>query len=119
MRSAITRGTPGGHRRALTAALAAAAITCTSAIAACGSSSNPNFAQASAGSSLSASLVRFSAYMRSHGVPGFPDPSTTHGPNSFGIDGHNFNLPANLNSQSPAYESADTTCRHLIGGRSG
>jgi hypothetical protein len=57
--------------------------------------------------------------MRSHAVPDFPDPSTRQGPNAFGIDGYNFNLPANLNPQSPAYESADKACGHLINAGSG
>jgi hypothetical protein len=57
--------------------------------------------------------------MRSHGVPGFPDPSTTETPNGFGIDGYNFNLPANLNTQSPAYQSANKACQPLISGASG
>jgi len=57
--------------------------------------------------------------MRSHGVSGFPDPSTTQGPNSMGIDGYNFNLPSNLNLQSPAVESAQKTCGSLINGGGG
>ena len=48
--------------------------------------------------------------MRNHGVTGFPDPSTTETPNSFGIDGYNFDLPTNMDTQSPAYESAATLC---------
>lgn len=36
-----------------------------------------------------------------------------------GIDGYNFNLPANLNLQSPAYESAQKACAGLIGAGSG
>ena len=57
--------------------------------------------------------------MRSHGVSGFPDPSTKQGPNGFGIDGYNFNLPANMNTQAPAYESANKVCGQLIGAGSG
>jgi hypothetical protein len=57
--------------------------------------------------------------MRSHRVSGFPDPSTSQGPNSFGIDGYNFNLPANMNTQSPAYESASKACGQLVGAGSG
>jgi len=49
-------------------------------------------------------------------VPDFPDPSTSETPNSFGIDGYHFDLPANLNPQSPAYESASRACGKLIGG---
>ena len=92
---------------------------CALAIVACGSAN-----KAKTGSSdvpgPSRSLVKFSACMRSHGVSGFPDPSTSQGPNSFGIDGYDFNLPANLSTQSPAYKSADKTCSQpLIGAGSG
>jgi hypothetical protein len=53
--------------------------------------------------------------MRSNGVPSFPDPSTAQGGNGFGVDGYSFNLPANLSTSSPAYESAQKTCGPLIG----
>jgi hypothetical protein len=99
--------------------LVVAAISFTIAITSCGSSSNPSGAQTGTGSGLSASLVRFSACMRSHGVPGFPDPSTTQGPNSMGIDGYDFNLPAGVSLQSPAAETANKTCGHMIGGGGG
>jgi hypothetical protein len=92
-----------------------AVICSTLALAACGSSKKPS----SANTGASASLVKYSECMRSHSVPDFPDPSTTETPNSFGIDGYNFNLPSNLNPQSPAYESADKTCQPLIGAGSG
>ena len=81
-------------------------------IAACGSSTKPS---ATAGSSTIATLDRYAACMRNHGVSGFPDPSTTETPNSFGIDGYNFDLPSMMNTQSPAYESADKTCQSALG----
>ena len=84
------------------------------AIAACGSSSTSTTAGPRGGSGVSAPLVKYSACVRSHGVPRFPDPSTTQGPNSFGIDGYNFNLPSNLNPQSPAYKTARAICGHLL-----
>jgi hypothetical protein len=60
--------------------------------------------------------MKYSACMRSHGVPSFPDPSTNAtGDNSFGIDGYAFNLPASLNTQSPAYQTADKQCGKAIG----
>jgi hypothetical protein len=103
------------YRRFVTAALAAG---CAVLIAACGSSSNAT--SVSAGdSSQPPLLVKFSACMRAHGVPDFPDPSTTETPNSFGIDGYNFDLPAGLDTQSPAYESADKICQPRTGGGGG
>jgi hypothetical protein len=101
------------YRRFVTGALAAG---CAVVIAACGSSSKSS----TNGPSQAPSLVKFSACMRSHGVPSFPDPSTgPEGPNAFGIDGYIFNLPADVNTQSPAYESADTICGKLLAGGGG
>jgi hypothetical protein len=95
---------------------AAAAISCALLLAACGSSS-PGSGQTGTNASHAASLTKYSACMRSHGVPSFPDPSTRQsGDDSFGIDGYNFNLPADVNTQSPAYQSADKACQSLIAG---
>ncbi|HUA46635.1 MAG TPA: hypothetical protein VMA77_15495 [Solirubrobacteraceae bacterium] len=94
---------------------AAVAIGCALLLAACGST-GPSSAQTSTNATNAALLVKYAGCMRAHGVPGFPDPSTSQdGDNSFGVDGYNFNLPANLNTQSPAYESADKACDRLIG----
>jgi hypothetical protein len=81
-------------------------------VAACGSSSEPS---ATAGSSAIAMLDRYAVCMRDHDVSGFPDPSTPETPNSFGIDGYNFDLPSTMSTQSPAYESADKTCQSALG----
>jgi len=95
--------------------LIGAVIWCTVALAACGST-GPSSAQTSTNATNAALLVKYSACLRSHGVPNFPDPSTSQrGDNSFGVDGYNFNLPANLNTQSPAYQSAEKACQGLIG----
>jgi hypothetical protein len=94
--------------------LVSAAIGCTIAIAACGSSSPSS--TGTAGSSTIARLDKYAACMRDHRVSGFPDPSTTETPNSFGIDGYNFDLPSTMNTQSPAYQSADKTCQRVLGG---
>jgi hypothetical protein len=97
-----------------------AVALCAWAIAACGSGgANENAAQTATGASQSASLVRYSECMRSHGVTGFPDPSTTQGPNAMGIDGFNFNLPAGMNLQTPVAESAQKVCSGLIAGSGG
>jgi len=94
-----------GRRRFLGIALSAA--ICAIVIAACGSSSKPS---TTGGSGTIAMLDKYAACMRDHGVSGFPDPSNSETPNSFGIDGYNFDLP-----QSPAYESADKTCQSVLG----
>ena len=86
-------------------------------VAACGSSNGSS--AAGTGATVEKSLVRYSECMRSHGVPDFPDPGTTQGPNAFGMDGYTFNLPANLNTQSPAYQGADKACGRTVPGASG
>jgi hypothetical protein len=103
-------------RRQLTIAIVAA--ICSTVIAACGSSS-PGSTGTAAGSSTVAMLDKYAACMRSHAVSGFPDPSTTESPNGFGIDGYNFDLPSTMNTQSPAYESANKTCQSVLGSGTG
>jgi hypothetical protein len=93
-------------------AIGIVAAICATVVAACGSSSKPS---AGAGSSTIAMLDRYSACMRDHGVSSFPDPSTTETPNSFGIDGYNFDLASTMNTQSPAYTSADKACQSVLG----
>lgn len=44
--------------------------------------------------------------MRSHGVPDFPDPSTS--------SGTHISPSAGFNPQSPAFQSAMQTCKHLL-----
>jgi hypothetical protein len=91
------------------------AALCILAIAACGSSNKSG----SSGASRANTMVNYSRCMRAHGVTGFPDPSNTQGPNAFGIDGYNFNLPATLNTQSPAYVSANQRCQKVISSATG
>jgi hypothetical protein len=83
-----------------TGAIAAAVL-----IAACGSnSSGPS---TSAGpptqAQVQGDMVRFADCMRSHGVPNFPDPTTS--PRDF---------KQAFNSKSPAFLSGATTCQHLL-----
>lgn len=108
-------GVPVRSRSKHRLSVVCAAICCTLAVAACGSSSKPK----SASTGGAGSMLKLSECMRSHGVSGFPDPSTSQGQNAIGIDGYNFNLPSSLNPQSPAFESAQKTCGNLIAGGSG
>jgi hypothetical protein len=77
---------------------------------ACGGSSSPGAAVGgSPGNSASASAVAYSACMRSHGVPNYPDP---------GGDG---NLPKgtaqDFGVSSSQYQAAERACRHLLPNR--
>jgi hypothetical protein len=94
--------------------IALTAAICAIVIAACGTSS-PSSTGTEAGSSTIAMLDKYAACMHDHAVSGFPDPSTTETPNSFGVDGYNFDLPSTMDTQSPAYESAGKDCGKLIG----
>jgi hypothetical protein len=87
------------------ASIAVAAATCGLALASCGSSSKPGTPSASNGY---ADFLNFSKCMRSHGVTGFPDPSA-HG----GIE---LTPGSGLNPQSPAFQSAQQSCKHLLPG---
>ena len=57
-----------------------------------------------------AASLAYSHCMRSHGVPSFPDPRQVGG--AIQISGSR----SGMNPQSPAFESAQQSCRHLLPG---
>lgn len=77
-------------------------------LAGCGSSTHT---ATGAGPPTRADGLRFAACMRSHGVTGFPDPNAGHF--------MQFDLPAGVSPQSPAFRAAERTCQHLIPAPSG
>jgi hypothetical protein len=88
--------------------MAVAAIAAATVIAACGSNSS---SPSSSGGHLTDAqaqqdAVRFAGCMRSHGVPSFPDPTSPH----------EFKSSLASNQQSPAFQSAETACQHLLPG---
>ncbi len=90
--------------------MAAAAIAAATLVAACGSNSSSS--SSSGGHPTQAQIqqeqqdaVRFADCMRSHGVPGFPDPTTS--PHAF---------KNAFNTKSPAFQSGAMVCRHLLPG---
>jgi hypothetical protein len=79
------------------------------AVGACGSSGG----LASTGPSKSyAQAVKFSACMRAHGLPDFPDPSASGG-------GIQFKVGGPVNPFSPAFKTAQAACRKLAPGFGG
>ncbi len=87
------------------ALILAAAIACAISIAACGSSSiSPGAASGGGNPAHVAAGVKYSDCMRSHGVPNFTDASA----------GGGFDIPAGINTQSPAYTAARQTCGRLL-----
>jgi hypothetical protein len=87
-------------------ALAPGAITCALALAGCGAGGSGSLA----GSRSHSSFLKFSECMRAHGVSNFPDP----GP------GGGIILPAGpssgLDPQSPAFQTAQQSCKPLLPG---
>jgi hypothetical protein len=82
-------------------AIPLAAAGCALLLGACGSSSVPHGAAADD----HAVGIEFSTCMRSHGVPGFPDPEADSG----------VQIPLSLSTDpSPAFTSAIHACGHLI-----
>jgi hypothetical protein len=95
---------PAGRYRRLVATLTltlAAAVACAAALAACGSGgiSGGTTTGPDAGAGL-----RFAQCMRAHGVPNFPDPSS----------GVGFQRGSGIDAQSPAFQTAQTGCIHIL-----
>ena len=81
--------------------IALALTCCALAVAACGSSSKST---TTAGSSPAAAGLKFSACMRSHGVPNFPDPTS---------NGSGPGLTVHVDKRSPAFQNAEQACGSL------
>jgi hypothetical protein len=92
---------PKGHK----VLIVLSATACAMAIAACGSSSKPR----SSASSSYPQNIKYADCMRSHGVPNFPDPTTSGG-------GINIKKSSGINLASPAFESAQASCVALLPG---
>ena len=59
--------------------------------------------------------LKFSACMRAHGVPNFPDPKFSGGMTQISIDAKN----GGIDPGSPIFQSAQKTCQKLMPGRPG
>lgn len=75
---------------------------CVLALAACGSSSKPT--PAATRSSLFTAALKYSECMRSHGVPGFPDPT----PAGTIV----MTASSAINPQSPAFQTGKQACKN-------
>jgi hypothetical protein len=70
---------------------------------------------------LQKGALKMAECMRSHGVPNFPDPQVSAGPDGRGVG---IRLGAKggrsgINPQSPAFQAAQKTCMPLMGGPKG
>lgn len=75
---------------------------CALALAACGSSGTPS------GSGGTPAGIKVAECMRTHGVPGFPDPGSG--------GGIQFSDKSGINPQSPAFRAAQSVCFKLLPG---
>ena len=84
-------------------------VACGLGIAACGSSSNNERKNSAKGYSQA---LAFSKCMRAHGVSNYPDPTTSPG------GGVELSIRSNsgVNTEAPAFQSAQTSCKHLLPG---
>jgi hypothetical protein len=65
---------------------------------------------------MRAALLAFSACMRKHGVPNFPDPTFSDGGAHIHIAGGS---GTNLDPQSPVFQAAQTACSSKLPGKFG
>ena len=93
----------------LIAGLVVAAAVVAGITTACSSSSSSSHASAqpSGHASSSGGSLAFSACMRSHGVPDFPDP-TSNGGNSIQVQ------PGSVDPNTPAYQAAFRSCHSRL-----
>jgi hypothetical protein len=108
MRHAGTSKRANGRGHGLSIGLAT--MSCAVALAACGTggSSTAGTGGSSNARAGGGPLLKLAQCMRSHGVPGFPDPR----PNGGGLI-----IGSNINPQSPAFISAQKACTKLgLGG---
>jgi hypothetical protein len=73
-------------------------------LAACGSSGKSG---GGSGSAIASAGIKYADCMRAHGVPNFPDPISAGG----GVQ-----LSSEVNTQSPAFQSAQSACQKLLPG---
>jgi hypothetical protein len=95
------------HTKSLAAALAGTSLL----VAGCGSSKPPTTSSSSLKSPITAAY-QFSACMRAHGVPGFPDPRVISRPGGQAIGIHV--TPALTGS--PQFKSAQSACQGIMPG---
>jgi hypothetical protein len=84
--------------------VAVAVVSSVLVLAACGSSGKPG---GGSGSAIASAGVKYADCMRAHGVPNFPDPVSAGG----GVQ-----LSGGINTQSPAFRSAQSACQKLLPG---
>ncbi len=85
--------------------VALAVVSSALVLAACGSSGKPG---GGSGSATASAGIKYADCMRAHGVPNLPDPSSADG--GVQLSG------SAINTQSPAFQSAQSACQKLLPG---
>ncbi|MGO9977128.1 MAG: hypothetical protein ACLP01_30860 [Solirubrobacteraceae bacterium] len=114
--ASLKRPRRNGRARLLACGLVAAVLAAAELVAGCGGSSSSgsgvahvgttNTAKSSTASSTKSNPLAFAECMRKHGLPDFPDPTSSG----------QLQLPNGLTTNSPAYQAAAKHCGSLIGG---
>ena len=114
--ASLKRPRPGEHARLLACCLVAAVLATAGLVAGCGGGSSAGAvahlgrtdaaAKGRIASSTTSNPLAFAGCMRRHGLPDFPDPTSSG----------QLQLPIGLTTNSPAYQAAAKHCASLIGG---
>jgi hypothetical protein len=96
------------HPLTPTFVIAAAAVAVLAA--GCGGGTSPPTSSAAATGNVGKQYVAFSVCMRSHGVPGYPDPEVSSSGNRVQVT----ISPGSADPNSPAFESAGHTCHNFL-----
>jgi hypothetical protein len=105
-----TKATPHRSRRRRAASLAGSLIAIGLLISGCGGSSTKGLAANPAGANVGKQVVAFAACMRSHGLPGYPDPQISGSGDHVQVT----ISPGSLNPDSPAFNTAGRACHRLL-----
>jgi hypothetical protein len=103
------------HNRPLISTFIVAAAAVAMLAAGCGGGSNSHSSPSSVSSGGNVSQARahylgYAGCMRSHGVPGYPDPMVSGSADSLSVA----ISPGSADPNSPAFKSADGACHHLL-----
>jgi hypothetical protein len=97
-------------RRPLIPTVIAPAATVAVLAAGCGGGSSPPTSSATAAGNVGKQFVAFAVCMRSHGVPGYPDPQISSSGNRTQVT----ISPGSADPGSPAFKSAGHVCHNLL-----
>jgi hypothetical protein len=97
--------------------LVSVAALCSVFVVGCGSSShNPGSSAALQSHAFAADAYKYAACMRKHGVPNFPDPKVSSGPNGGVQVAIVVGAPNGVNPKSPAVAAAGKDCQGILPG---